>query len=340
LERAILASMSLTQKSFVFAMTIIGLAVLEFLLSAYGVGLRYRALPLLTIAILALILLRQVQTMLAQVRIVSDAIDETARGNLDSDIPVEPNGEVATLANAVRTLRVRISEMGNLMYESVRVESLNLLGSILVHDMKNLSFRLQTLNTNIPTHYPDPAFRESLVQTLSDTTSQMNRMVKRFREQKEMVIVKLRTDLNQVVHGALIKGWRERARIEIQEEYGNLPTVWADAMLIESAILTIVENAIDAMPGRGLLAVRTGVADGYDKGVPYAIVEIADTGTGISGEFIQKDLFAPFVTTKPRGLGLGLYTCKQIIQMHGGEVRVRSELGRGTVFSIYLPITD
>ena len=73
---------------------------------------------------------------------------------------------------------------------------------------------------------------------------------------------------------------------------------------------------------------------------PFAIVEIADTGIGISEEFIEKDLFAPFVTTKPRGLGLGLYTCRQIVHMHDGEIRVRSELGRGTVFSIYLPITD
>ena len=60
-----------------------------------------------------------------------------------------------------------------------------------------------------------------MVRTLSDTTSQMDRMVKRFREQKEMVIVKLRTDLNEVVHGAMLKGWRERGRIEISEEYGE-----------------------------------------------------------------------------------------------------------------------
>ena len=331
--------MSLTQKTFVFTTTIIGLAILEFLLDASGVGLRYRVLLLLLMAIAAGFFIRQIQATLAQVRIVSNAIDETARGNLSGEIGVGPTGDIAGLANAVKTLRSRISEMGNLMYESVRIESLNLLGSVLVHDMKNLSFRLHTLNTNIPTHYTDPAFRESLVRTLSDTTSQMDRMVKRFREQKEMVIVKLRTDLNEVVHGALIKGWRERGRIEISEEYGPLPPVWSDAMLIESAILTIVENAIDAIAGRGLVAVRTGVVDS-DKATSFAVVEIADTGTGISEEFIKKDLFAPFVTTKPRGVGLGLYTCRQIVQMHGGEVRVRSELGRGTVFSISLPITD
>jgi signal transduction histidine kinase len=336
----ILASMSLTQKTFLLCITIVALAILELVSSAFGMGLLFRLPLLVTLAVLAFILMRRVQLMLTQVRAVTVAIEDTAQGKLQGDIPVESNGEIGALANAVATMRVRIAEMGNQMYESVRIESLNILGSILVHDMKNLSFRLRTLNGNIPTRYADPDFRESLVRTLSDTTSQMDRMVKRFREQKEMVIVKLRTDLNEVVHGAMLKGWRERGRIEIREEFGNLPPVWSDAMLIESAMLTIVENAIDAMPGNGLLAVRTGVVNGYDKRVPYAVVEIADTGTGISEEFIQKDLFAPFVTTKPRGLGLGLYTCQQIIQMHNGEIRVRSELGRGTVFSVFLPITD
>jgi signal transduction histidine kinase len=241
--------MSLTQKTFLLCAIIVALTILEFVSSAFGIGLSF-AFPCSLQSWSWFILMRRIQVMLTQVRAVSAAIEDTAHGKLHSDIPVESNGEIGMLANSVRTMRVRIGEMGNQMYESVRIESLNILGSILVHDMKNLSFRLRTLNGNISTRYADPEFRESLVRTLSDTTTQMDRMVKRFREQKEMVIVKLRTDLNEVVHGAMLKGWRERGRIEISEEYGDLPHVWSDAMLIESAMLTIVENAIDAMPGK------------------------------------------------------------------------------------------
>ena len=93
------------------------------------------------------------------------------------------------------------------------------------------------------------------------------------------------------------------------------------------------------MPWGGHLAVRTHLIQ--NEGVaPQALVEIADSGIGMPEEFIQNELFAPFVTTKQRGLGLGLYTCQQIIRMHGGNIRVYSELGRGTVFSIYLPVTN
>lgn len=332
--------MSLKQKTFLLSAIAAGLALLELCLSAFRVGLRYRFLLLIGIAIAAFMLIRQFQGMLAKLGAIRSAIDDTARGEFTKVIPVAEKDEIGNLAEAVRSLRQQLSEISNQMYESVRVESLNILGSILVHDMRNLSFRLRSLSGNIGAHYSDPAFRDSLVRTLNDTTAQMDRMVKRFREQKESVIVKIRADLNEVVHSALLRVLREGTRIQISEQYGKLPLVWADAMLIESAMSSIVENARDAMRRGGLLAVRTGVVQPDGNTRSMVVVEIADTGPGMSQEFIMKDLFAPFVTTKPRGLGLGLYTCRQIVQMHDGEINVRSELGKGTVFSIFLPITD
>jgi signal transduction histidine kinase len=332
--------MSLRQKTSLLSSIAVGLALVELYLSAFGVGLRYRFPLLIGIVIVAFMLWRQFQRMLAKLGAIRSAIEDTARGEFTKAVPVEEKDEIGNLAEAVRNMRQQLSEISSQVYESLRVESLNILGSILVHDMRNLSFRLRSLSANIGAHYADPAFRDSLVRTLNDTTAQMDRMVKRFREQKEMVIVKVRTDLNEVFQSALRKVRGEGARIRISEEYGKLPLVWADAMLIESAMSSIVENARDAMPKGGLLAVRTRVVQPDGNAAPLAVIEIADTGPGMSQDFIMKDLFAPFVTTKPRGLGLGLYTCRQIVQMHDGEIKVRSELGKGTVFSIFLPITD
>ena len=336
----ILTLMSLRQKTFLLSALVAGLALLEFILSALGFGLVLRFFVLIGIAAVGFMLGRQFVDILSRIGVIRSAINDTARGELTRSIPIEETDEIGNLADAVRHMRRRFFEGNSQMYESLRIESLNILGSILVHDMKNLSFRLRSLSGNIEAHYQDPAFRESLIRTLDDTTVQMDRMVKRFREQKDMVIVKIPTDLNGIVHSVLLKGRRDGLELRIQEQYGRLPNVWADAMLIESAMLSIVDNARDAMPGGGLLAVRSFVIHPDDNVSPQAIVEIADTGPGMSQEFIRKDLFAPFVTTKPRGLGLGLYTCQQIIQMHDGEIKVRSELGKGTVFSISLPITD
>jgi len=332
--------MSLRQKTFLLSSIAAGLALVELCLSAFGVGLQYRLPLLVGIPIVAFMLWRQFQDMLGKLSSIRNAIEDTGRGEFAKPVPVEEKDEIGILAEAVRRMRKQLSEISSQVYESVRVESLNILGSILVHDMRNLSFRLRSLSGNIDAHYKDPAFRDSLIRTLKDTTEQMDRMVRRFREQKEMVIVKVRTDLNEVVHIALLRGRGEGTPIKISEEYGKLPLVWVDPMLIESAASSIVENARDAMPTGGLLAVRTRVVQTDGNTPPLALVEIADTGPGMSQDFIMKDLFAPFVTTKPRGLGLGLYTCRQIVQMHDGEIRVRSELGKGTVFSIFLPITD
>lgn len=313
----------------------LALPVIEILLSGLGVGLLYRALlAAFGIALITLTARSELSRVFTDLSAIRSAIDDTARGEFDSPIRTSRGDEVGALADAVRAMRDRLAELSRRLVESLRIESLNILGSILVHDMKNLSFRLRAASQNIESNYDDPAFRRSLVNTLTDTTEKMDRMVRRFRERKEMVVVKIRIDVNEVMRNALAGMRRDSQGILITEEYGKLPLIWADTMLLENALFNIVDNARDAMPRAGHLAVRTSMVEGH------VLVEIGDTGPGISPEFIRNDLFAPFVTTKPRGLGLGLYTSQQIIQMHGGAMAVRSEIGVGTVFEIHLPITD
>jgi signal transduction histidine kinase len=339
--RARSSLMVLKRETTLLGIAALGLPLLELVLARFGMSLIWRVLVALTgIAIIGFVAVRAQRRLFADLAAIHRAIDETARGEFESAIQVSGTAEAEALAEALRVMRERLAEMGRGLAAAVRMESLNLLGSILVHDMKNLSFRLRSLSQNIAANYADPAFRESLVRTLNETTGQMDQMVHRFRTQKELVTVKVRINLNAVVHSALGNTRRDAAGIRISEQYEEIPLIWADAMLLENAIYNVAENAREAMRRGGLLAVRTRLVAGDANGSSQAVVEIADTGPGMSEEFIRKDLFAPFVTTKPRGLGLGLYTCRQIISMHDGEIKVRSEPGRGTIFSIHLPITD
>ena len=317
------------------------LTIVEILLSGLSVGLVYRiVLAAAGIALIGYSAMREFEGVFKDLGAIRSGIDDTARGEFDSPIQVSRGDEVGALAEAVRAMRDRLAEMSRRLVESLRIESLNILGSILVHDMKNLSFRLRAAGQNLEANYSDPAFRRSLVNTLNDTTEKMDRMVRRFRERKEMVVVRIRIDVNEVMRNALAGVRRDSRRIRITEEYGELPLIWADTMLLENALFNIVDNARDAMPRGGRLAVRTRLVENAENGNRHALIEIGDTGPGMSTEFIRNELFAPFVTTKRRGLGLGLYTSQQIIQMHDGEIAVRSEPGVGTVFDIYLPITD
>jgi len=116
----------------------------------------------------------------------------------------------------------------------------------------------------------------------------------------------------------------------------NLAPLLSDPSLLQQLFLNMVTNAIDAHEGKayGTIHIRTR-SDDQNQGVR---IEITDTGSGISPENLEK-IFDPFFTTKPvgRGTGLGLSICYSIVKQLGGEIRVRSEPGKETEFTVFLP---
>jgi len=205
--------------------------------------------------------------------------------------------------------------------------------SIRIHDLKNLACRLSALLQNLSDHYADPHFKDSALEVLRDTVDQINLMVSRYRRQPGQVIVKLAVDLNQIL------AWIVREipvevlpGIRIQEEYSSIPAIWGDEYYLRSALLSIVLNAVESMPSEGTLCVRTWATQGVGRFRVAA--EIEDTGCGMSRSFVRSRLFSPFASTKPHGLGLGLYNARQIVDLHGGTIQVRSAVSRGTVFRL------
>src|SRR6185369_1743517 len=122
--------------------------------------------------------------------------------------------------------------------------------------------------------------------------------------------------------------------------------VVADAALMRSAIMNLLVNASDAMPGGGTLTITTTSvqpdSDGGDAGPsrprPWITVEIADTGVGIAKEHLAR-IFDPFFTTKPvgKGTGLGLAAVSGTVRAHGGRIDVDSQPGAGTTFRLSFP---
>jgi signal transduction histidine kinase len=109
------------------------------------------------------------------------------------------------------------------------------------------------------------------------------------------------------------------------------PRMTVDVEKVKRAFLNIIKNAFDAMPQGGKLTITSAEANGNVK------VEFADTGTGIGEAAMEKLWSGPF-TTKAKGIGLGLPISKRIVEAHGGSISVESEAGRGTAFTVTLPI--
>jgi two-component system, NtrC family, sensor histidine kinase HydH len=114
---------------------------------------------------------------------------------------------------------------------------------------------------------------------------------------------------------------------------GTLPPVMIDRDLFKQALLNLLLNAEQAMPGGGEITLQAG------REAEFVRLDLIDTGCGIADDMLKR-IFKPFHTTKPGGTGLGLPTTRKIIQAHGGKIEVQSEEGRGTKVSIRLPIKD
>jgi signal transduction histidine kinase len=140
------------------------------------------------------------------------------------------------------------------------------------------------------------------------------------------------TDLVPVVRRVLA----EHAAAGLHDVETDLPdslVATVNAERIERVVENLVINALEAMgTERGRLTVAAGREDGG-----RVFLSVADTGAGMNEEFIRNRLFRPFATTKARGVGLGLYTCREVVEAHGGKIEVESKRGEGTRFRVILP---
>lgn len=117
------------------------------------------------------------------------------------------------------------------------------------------------------------------------------------------------------------------------EKYDSLPEVMLDAENIERLIINLILNSVEAISNDGVINIET-----LNTNKGYVLVSISDTGCGMSQDFIRNNLFQPFQTTKSKGLGIGLYQCKAIIDAHNGTIDVQSQPGSGSTFTIKLPL--
>jgi signal transduction histidine kinase len=145
-------------------------------------------------------------------------------------------------------------------------------------------------------------------------------------------------DINQVIEQvlAMVGHQAQLQNVDVVRELSpSLPKVMADFDKLQQVFTNLTLNAIQAMSGGGKLTLRTSAANGQVR------IDVEDTGCGISKENLSK-LFTPFFTTKEKGsgVGLGLAVVRGIIERHKGEIRVQSEVGKGTTFSVYLGVHD
>ena len=224
-------------------------------------------------------------------------------------------------SSTVLNLRL-IDELAN----ARELETAGRISAFVVHDLKNHVSSLSMMVENADEHMDNPEFQKDMVGSLRSTVKKMNALISRLRNIKEKAALNLRSaDLRAIAEDAL-GGVSGDVRLE-----GSSVLAEADPEEIQKVVLNIVLNAIEASPVRSTVLVEVGASD-------RAYISVRDGGCGMSAEFIETRLFKPFSTTKKKGLGIGLYQCKQVVEAHGGAIEVASQPGKGTVFTIKLPL--
>jgi signal transduction histidine kinase len=214
----------------------------------------------------------------------------------------------------------------------------------LIHEIRNMGFRLGMLRANLEEHYGDPEFKRSLQDCLASSIEKLDGIVGRYSREEPAVLVKVEVDVNGILREIAGGATRRGSRVSPEESsllpvlslsLGSVPEVWGDPYFLRDALRSLIENAIEAARPGGKVLIRTfSTKSGARR---RAVVEIIDNGTGMSREFVEQRLFRPFETTKPDGVGLGVFTASQIVRHHRGFIRVQSEAGSGTVVHLSFP---
>lgn len=244
-----------------------------------------------------------------------------------------------TLEKKVAERTKELTEMQAHLIQSEKLASLGKLAAGIAHEINNplggiliySHLLLEDTKKNSPSY-------ENLKKIVKETTrcKEIVKGLLEFARPKELKI--LMTDINEIVEKSLSIMERQALfqNITIKKIYStSLPRTFADSTQIQQVFMNIILNAAEAMNGKGVLILKTFL----DEDGKYINIEFTDTGYGIKEED-KKRLFEPFFSTKEvgKGTGLGLAISYSIVQKHHGTIKVQSQLGKGSTFTVKLLI--
>jgi signal transduction histidine kinase len=186
---------------------------------------------------------------------------------------------------------------------------------------------------NAPRKMSDPEFQKESIKTITQAVDRMQAIIEKLKSPpgKEQIQA-YELDPIKVINKAIEKsGVANRPDIKIELNCDKPIPVKADPAVLESVLINLLINAVEAMPDGGVICIEQNRQNNKQ------CLSVSDTGVGMTAKFIATKLFHPFETTKAKGLGVGLYQCREMFKETGGKIMVESEPGQGTKFTLVFP---
>jgi signal transduction histidine kinase len=309
----------------------------DFMSSAHRWGIAGLVVALLFAAAGGFLLERHVSKTSRGIARVREDLSAIAKGELDRRIILQSSDDARGIADNINVVTERLREKIAREQESRQLESFVRFSAMLTHDLKNAIEGLSLTVSNMEHHFDNPQFRADAMKALTSSTDKLRALVTRLArpvtslsgEHKRPAKVDLVPILQRVI---AVNAEPLRSKHKIVTRLPQSVFALVDAARIEEVIENLVINALEAMDKGGTLTIEAGYTP---SGAPT--FSIGDTGQGMSKTFIETRLYRPFSTTKKTGIGLGLYTCREVIQASAGTIDVDSVQGAGTTFRVVLP---
>jgi putative PEP-CTERM system histidine kinase len=230
---------------------------------------------------------------------------------------------------AATLLKLRLTEE---IMERKELEAFQTMSAFLIHDLKNAASTLGLMLENLPAHFDNPAFRQDAFRGIGSAASRINDLINRMNALRhELRLNPAELDLNLVVTEAL-SNLNGTLNTNLVTKFDQIPKVSADRQQLQSVFTNLLLNARDAVGMNGRITVAT------TRRGEWVALSVSDNGCGMTEQFIKHSLFRPFRSTKKKGLGIGMFQSKTIVEAHHGKIHVESELGVGTTFRVMLPL--
>jgi len=296
--------------------------------------LRYFTLGILVLVMIGTLLI---------IRNITRAVDQLKQGlqHMEKDIHhllPEMSGEMGQVARAVNRMAVGLTEKERLEDQLKQSEHLIALGRLatgVAHELRNPIAIIKTVVELMKQDYSQMSGIEEYTKAIDEQVNRQDMEIQELLDYgrptnssiKECSVNDL---INAVLSFSAAMLRQQTIKVELKLD-DKISKILADTERLKKVFVNIIVNAAEAMPSGGKLEIITKETDNM------VMISFSDTGEGISEE-ARNRIFDPFYTTKKTGTGLGLSISHQTIELHGGTIEVESNLGKGSTFSISLPV--
>ena len=292
-----------------------------------------------TVAFVGIVMLLLEKTVLSRLLSLSKKV--SLIGNEDQTstrVPIQGNDEITKLAASINNMLTEIENKTVKLRSTERLATIGELTTAIAHDLRNpmqginaAAYYLKTKTKSMPGEKTS-----KMLSLIEKDIKYSDRIIQQLLEYSEPIWLEFGdTTVGEIVKEALCQV-RIPEKIKVVNEVDdamnkdNKQKIRVDKQKIRAVFGDVIENAVEAMPDGGILKI------GSTQLKSDVIFTLSDTGIGMSKEQVGK-VWSPLFTTKAKGMGLSLVSCKRIIEAHGGQISVESILGKGTTFSLTIP---